>query len=613
MQIRANALKLESIIYESLIFGASALFQDLVGASNLVAEQLNTHLNPNIMNHLKRAIIMATLILGLGSLGLAQTDLDVKTEKIKLSKKGNKKGRFAGTVANNDSSMFYTFYVYQPKRKSPQLFDVVKYNASGKNLGFETIDLSTNIFTKYDIPLPEDSVSNKGFSPGQIVQIGGYNMFARKGYLEGGTWSPDYSQHDKIRFAGKEMKVEPCFVNPYKSELLPYYQYLNISKNSVIAEALSSPTHAIVWEGEDVLIGGIPNGRVDLSEVNPYFSRTRFLAGVYDTKKMDFKTKHMHEFEYSIGQSIGHVFLSDGGVKVYLEAFIREEPNEVVSKLDRKNPVLIVLHLDKEGALLNKTISKTMLSGVKVISSDMSVLQNEELSAIAGFKTGKLDRPSELFVVIMGDSDVEKTYSIEELENKLVEIPKNKNKVKINRINTNVTYESIKRLKNNDIVVVGTTDVKGGIDVRVHGKQVGTNGKKRYFILHINGETRDLKHYYELDPIDEKTITNHWQPQIEEDNSGNFYVYFTGYSFGMNEGAWAAGDKQWTLTNDYNYGKLLKINSTDGSVAKPYEHTKIYSAGYQPLVVTKEGVVLIDMVKKYFPKGKTGPMKVIIK
>ncbi len=575
------------------------------------------------------ALLAKTTVAGLLIGALAPANLlsaqapKAKVQTLELSKKGSKKGRFYTTAVNSDSTKYYSIVRYQPKKRAEVQFDVATFDVNGQQQGYETFTWGDNILDKLDVPptlyetedyAPEDI----GMSAGPVVVFQGFNLHVKAGRVDLASGENESKMAYEVDVSGKRMNLvegkqslEPSFVDNRISRLYPYYGNIFTPQPTGLRGVfrIPMPVHAVVLKGEKIRFGGIVTGKVDLKEVNPDFGRYRYYTGIFNTETMEVENGQYHELGYQLTATVSKKVYGDGRMEVLLTGYKLMDPNDPMGEVSKIRS-LITLVFNLEGNLADKKI----IDIENDRTGEVKNLQTKDLGDAVvqyGFVSGTMGRHKGLVLAYFGENIWQQEWSMDALDNALVPVPKGNDKVKLKRSSVQINMEDLKLLPNGDLLLIAQSIDENASSVSVAGKPVGGAVKVRHIALQLDGKTGKLKHYYELKGLKNQTEIH---TPIVYTRGEKVYILYRTNAWGMSSGYHKNEAKgiEYTLAFDYTYGVLVAIDTDKGTITTPYKVDKMVISGEDPLQITTNGVLLLNVGKHYLPKKKVKPTTMVI-
>ena len=584
------------------------------------------------------------------ALPLQAQKLKDKEVKTKLTRKARKKGRsnFLGNYVGKDGKAIHSVYLYSNKRrKGPFFYDVSTFDAQGKFLGVKTYPRETTDLIEtleLDPGLYADALDYflerqaNPFGPGPAVQFGGnVNLYARSGRVAlfnkgvGGT-TLDYDDSGKKEYIlGKStVKLVPTqtFVNPYASSLLPWYDQITNRNERGRFGRYAGETYAMVRQGEPVLIGGIVSARLKLGAdyAESEDKLGRFYTCVYSTERMEASKERYHETGFEFLSFLRREYQQSGETEIY--AGIKEE-GELFG--------IAYLKFSGEGELLEKRKVASGLMRLPDDDSDFFEYKGDQIAMIGTARLTQKDQKRKdarsqesdtrkggpqaaaadpvdknrdiLSIIRMGEKNWSTTLDLQSLYDAFGHAPNEKDKMMVERKKRTVlNFLDLQAADNGDVVVSGYLEVASGL----------TSGKRRPFAVQFSAEDGALKGYYELDRLKPKDAVDYIEPHTVY-HDGKAYLLFRAQdpekkmAMGTYRSSTGNVTTTWVIDEPFSYGKLVVIDLENKSLSESLDIKKRIIRGFKPMVVTREGVVLIDLVKHFTPFKRKSERKLVVR
>lgn len=576
--------------------------------------------------------------------------LNDKEVKTKLSRKARKPDRseFLGTYVSKDGQKIHSVYLYSNKRrKGPFFFDVSSFDASGAYLGLETYpEESTDLIETLALDpalygqILEYALEREAnpFGPGPAVQFGGnFNLYARSGRVElfnsgvGGT-TLDYDDSGKKEYIlGKgtlALRPNATFVNPYASSLLPWYAQITNSNKRGSFGRFAGETQAMVRRGEAALIGGIVGARAKIGGNYPESQDKlgKFYTCLYNTESMQPTNERYHETGFQLVSLLKTTMETNGETEVY--AGIQEEGGAYG---------IAYLKFSGEGELLEK---RKVASGLRLLPADESDFYEYEGDQIAMIGTARLTQKDQqrsdaapratpnrkrgpiapdadpvddnrdiLTIVRMGEKNWSITLDLQALYDVFGHAPNEKDKMMLERKKRSVlVFQDMLVAGEDELIVSGYLEVASGL----------SSGKRRPFVVQFSAEDGKLKAYYELERPKPKDAIVYIEPHTVYQD-GKAYLLFRvqnpeeNMAMGKYTQTTSNVTTTWVIDEPFSYGKLVVLDVEKQQLSESVSIKKRIIRGETPMVVTREGVVLIDLVKKFTPLERKDERKLVVR
>ena len=585
-------------------------------------QNLLFNLKTNRCKQLAFYLLLSMLFTFLSNYSIAQ-GFQVKEVKLELSKHGAKKGIYFDQEPSSDSTKFYTGFTYRPKKRLPVQMDIVTFDENGQQIDLQTANTKSDIAKIVDISIDKEDANAKknlkytkdGFATGKVVAFKGVHLFAQNGaisleYKEGSDQEhyPLNVSGDKIRFDVDKTKILYGFVNNRLSEMWPYqYKIETNTKEGILSDLKNmTATHAVVYKGESVLVGGIVSGKVDLKGVNPDFNQYRFYTATFNSQTMQAENVKYHEFKYTLQAVKQREFFENGNTEIVLSA--SELTNVESFKITEiEGNYLIRILFDPKGNILEQDVYGNGSANEEKV--DFKLVKHQKSFLKYGFKTKNSGKPTDFFIARYSkESTWEKDYSMDEIENKMAAIDGKKAKFKIDRAGITIDLDKTYSLPNGDIILIGTA-YKGGSFVTFSGSDLNTKNNSRNIAFQIDWQTGELKAYYEINGI--KGSVQQRAP-IVHIMGNDVVVLFRDVTEDLNVTSYVKGNYRYYINTPFSHGTLVHIDGNSRSVSKPYVIDKAYLYGHQPMFVSKTNTILLDVSANYLPTKKLKPSKLVI-
>lgn len=308
-------------------------------------------------------MILLALVLSAGFTSAQK--LDIETHKMPISKKARKYGQYGGSYWDSSGEKLQTIYTYREKRRSPRSFDLVTITPDGEVTGPETELLRPENTAKLDLQIDETILEEDEFENfnGEMVWFKrvdlGWNAIAYEGRftpVSGDFGFAGYrfeKESSKIKLMGDGNQALMLDFVMADGPIVEKYSGKVLLKRDIGGLATLA-TYAYVPKGDQVIVGGLMNGRVKIGmDASPDWLCTRYMVGTYDTGKMEWVEQNFIEFDYTMGV-LASIKTDDGAAVLLRKDTKGVINNNRVRFPDSEYQGTVLLTFDKEGNLTSQ-------------------------------------------------------------------------------------------------------------------------------------------------------------------------------------------------------------------------------------------------------------------
>lgn len=505
--------------------------------------------------------------------------LEAEEIEIELTKAGRKalkkepKGKATftsfGRYANADTSEFYHVYVYQYKDE-PMQYEIHTINENAEEAEVKTGEFTPDFLKPYGVQKVtkkdvdrEPEVYNVPYAylkrralalSGPEVRIGHFELEYYKGVWKGFDFKVD-EEYDLEEIFWPDVKV------PVVDGGLSNSNYLIAARTS-LGRVLRGDRNYLPANGKILAAGPVA-----VSEQNQY------LCGIYDFENRSWEKKQIHTFDEKISGVIAQITTENG-----------------VTALLKKGEQPHLIHFTNQGEIAwQKSLAvddmksyigwdflptpdgETMLYASKLVSSAFNP------------KYGK-----QTFLLKNGNVVREKFYDYDELDEKLIEAPKSKAKLKPISL---FPIREIIKAANGELLLVG-------------GSDAGPNRGEA--IIQVDSENGELKHMYITDAV---PGAQYQPPLLKEIEPGVYYWIVRNTPESLTLGVHKTsssedfGNIRRITTTTYRVDDIQtrfnvhKINLNTGELSRAFEGEKYIMYGDDPVAVTNSGKLYIPCLE----------------
>lgn len=540
-----------------------------------------------------------------------------------LSRKANKFSAYGGTFWDSDKSNLRTFYLYSEKKSSPLKYQQIPFSSSGKLGEAKDEFYITENLLQYDLEADEKITQPEKFTSfdKDIVwfkhSVLGLNGVAYEGRFKAqydSRFFPGYEfekSSDRMLLMGKENQaINLAFVESTGEQIDGF------SKQMKTGFMESWASMAYIPKGESAIIGGLMNGRVKIGlDASEDWLRYRFMVGKFNTNTMSFDSQTFYEYDHTLTMMTWLKTEEHNAVlfSLYPKGVIE---NNRVKFPDQQLQGMMLLVFDKEGNKVSETIidvdPKVQLPQTLEIGNDGAGLKYLDgayylvlHTAEGNWGSGPMEKVN---VIKVKDGEViyNSLIPIEELDAKKT-VAKSEKIKKYNKRGTSIGIETLVKTPNDDLLIFGKLLLSANQKV----------------ILYIDDKTGALKQNFMSESLVGKSAVNvpigarGWAKQkVAYEKDAKYYDFNTSYVFygdelfvlyrtqtgDMRMGTsftrvtqtdYSTTSKSVSISEYYTYGKLFKINLSDGSISEPVMIDKAITVGLNPMYISQDGTVFI--------------------